>query len=338
MQQRRRRPPPPWERGTPAPRHPTGNTRRRWPRAYDGAAPQPRNDRYRRAFDGAERRVERGPEMRRRKPSAMQRVRAHPLRHGLIGLTIAGSAFPVAMARHNSAIRNAPSHEQILDFVPTPKITDSMVGKAWRASEQSAEAQQQAQREEIIQRNLQRYARYDVPRTLAEQIYDMAVENNIDPDLAFGLVRTESVFDKDAKSHVGAVGLTQLMPSTARIMRPGTTVDDLRNPDISLRIGFRYLHELMQHYDGDAKLALTAYNRGPGTVDRALKKGNNPDNGYAGMVFKDIPAEQQAHSGSTEALASNKTRTPAPEKAAQEAPSPRSGGVIQGDGLGLRGD
>jgi hypothetical protein len=114
----------------------------------------------------------------------------------------------------------------------------------------------------------------------------------------------------------------------------------LRPPDISLRIGFRYLHELMQHYDGDAKLALTAYNRGPGTVDRALKKGANPDNGYAGMVFKDIPAEQQAHSGSTEALASTKTRTPAPQKAqaAPEAPSPRSGGIIQGSGLGLNAD
>jgi hypothetical protein len=323
MQPRRRRPPPPWERGAPAPRHPTGNTRRRWPRAYDGAAPEPRNDRYRRAYDGGERRVERGPELRRKRPSAMQRVRQHPMRHGLIGLTIAGSAFPVAMARHNQAIRNAPSHEQILDFVPAPKVTDALVGKAWRASEQNAASQEQAQREDVIQRNLQRYARYDVPRPLAEQIYDMARETNIDPDMAFGLVRTESVFDKDARSHVGAVGLTQLMPATARIMRPGTTVADLHDPDISLRIGFKYLRELLDKYDGDAKLALTAYNRGPGTVDRVLKKGGDPDNGYAGMVFKDIPAEQQqamSHPG-------------------QAADSGQTGNVIQdGGGLGLRGD
>jgi hypothetical protein len=335
MQPRRRRPTPPWERGAQAPRHPTGNTRRRWPRAHDGGTPLPRNDRYRRAYDGGDRRgLERGTELRRRRPSVMQRVRQHPVRHGLIGLTIAGSAFPVAMARHNQAIRNAPSHEHIMDFVATPKVTDALVGQAWRASEQKAVDQEQADREAVIQRNLDRYARYDVPRPLAEQIYDMARETHIDPDMAFGLVRTESVFDKDARSHVGAVGLTQLMPSTARWFRPGTTVDDLRNPDISLRIGFKYLRELMDKYDGNTELALTAYNRGPGTVDRVLKRGGDPDNGYAGMVFKDIPAAQRealAHQPKVEEQG-------APTRAAPESTSPRSGGILQGEGLGLRAD
>ncbi|MDB4947547.1 MAG: Lytic transglycosylase catalytic [Gemmatimonadetes bacterium] len=294
MQPRRRGPAPRRERGNPAPRHPTGNTRRRWPRAYDGGAPAgPRNDRYRRLHDGGERRVE-GPALRRRNPSAMNRLRRHPVRHGLIGLTIAGSALPVAIARHNQSIRNAPSHEQIMDFVPTPKLTDTAVGQAWRDAQQGTADRAGSAREDVIQRNLQRYASYDVPRDLAESIYDLALETHIDPDVAFGLVRAESTFKNSATSHVGAIGLTQLMPATARIMRPGTTVEDLRQPDVNLRIGFKYLSELLDKYNGDAKLALTAYNRGPGTVDRVLKKGGDPDNGYAHMVMKDIPADNAA--------------------------------------------
>jgi soluble lytic murein transglycosylase-like protein len=154
--------------------------------------------------------------------------------------------------------------------------------------------------------------------------------------MAFGLVRNETVFDHNARSHVGAVGLTQLMPSTARWFRPGTTADDLRNPDISLKIGFKYLRELLDKYDGNTKLALTAYNRGPGTVDRVLKRGGDPDNGYAGMVFKDIPAEQQdalAHQPKVE-----KDARPAQAETAPESTSPRSGGMLEGGGLGLRGD
>jgi soluble lytic murein transglycosylase-like protein len=84
---------------------------------------------------------------------------------------------------------------------------------------------------------------------------------------------------------VGAIGLTQLMPATAKWFHRGVTRSDLRNPDVNLSIGFRYLHELIDKYDGNTDLALTAYNRGPGTVDRVLKRGGNPDNGYAAMVM-----------------------------------------------------
>ena len=83
---------------------------------------------------------------------------------------------------------------------------------------------------------------------------------------------------------MGAIGLTQLMPATARWLERGTTRSDLRNPEVNLRIGFRYLRSLIDRYEGDTDLALLAYNRGPGTVDRVLKRGGNPDNGYADMV------------------------------------------------------
>jgi soluble lytic murein transglycosylase-like protein len=137
--------------------------------------------------------------------------------------------------------------------------------------------------EELAQKYRQRG--FKVSPRLARQIHAAAVANHIDPKVAFGLVRTESGFLNSATSHVGAIGLTQLMPSTARWFQRGVTRSDLRDPEVNLRIGFRYLRELIDKYDGDTELALTAYNRGPGTVDRVLKRGGDPDNGYAAMVL-----------------------------------------------------
>ena len=127
---------------------------------------------------------------------------------------------------------------------------------------------------------------YAVSPTLAKSIHEAALESGIKPEVAFGLVRTESAFRNGATSHVGAIGLTQLMPKTANWLEPGTSRSDLRNPDTNLRIGFKYLARLMDRYDGNTRLALLAYNRGPGTVDRVLKRGGNPDNGYADMVLR----------------------------------------------------
>lgn len=126
---------------------------------------------------------------------------------------------------------------------------------------------------------------YTVPDRLAGQIYEAAVRNDIDPRLAFGLVRTESEFKDYATSRVGAVGLTQLMVPTARWFKRDATVADLRDSETNLEIGFRYLNELIDRYEGDVELALTAYNRGTGTVDRVLERGGDPDNGYARKVL-----------------------------------------------------
>ena len=294
MQPTRRRPPPPWERGGAAPRHPVGRTRRRFADSPDAA------QRYRRAYDGAgdrsidgERRVSEGLQVRRRQHGGvMQTFRRTPLRDGLVGLAIVGGAAPLAMSRLD-ALRTDRSHESIVpnvgNIVP---LTNGAVGQAWRDATNEVEAKAteavaatSAGREAFIEQKVERYKEMGLDRKLAESIYDLALEEKIDPDIAFGLVRTESEFKATAQSHVGAVGLTQLMPATARWMRPGTQVADLRKPEVNLSIGFRYLAELIDKYDGDKKLALLAYNRGPGTVDRVLKRGGDPDNGYAKAVF-----------------------------------------------------
>ncbi len=126
---------------------------------------------------------------------------------------------------------------------------------------------------------------YRVTDALAGQIVEAASEHGIAPDVAFGLVATESGFRRTARSSVGAIGLAQLMPATARWLEPGTTRSDLEDPETNLRLGFRYLKDMIEKYDGDTALALTAYNRGPGTVDRVLRRGGDPDNGCAGKVL-----------------------------------------------------
>jgi soluble lytic murein transglycosylase-like protein len=128
--------------------------------------------------------------------------------------------------------------------------------------------------------------RYGVSVSLAREIYAAAQRNGIDPKVAFGLVRTESSFRRTAVSHVGAIGYTQVLPSTARWIAPGTSRSDLFDTRTNLNVGFRYLRYLIDKYDGNLRLALTAYNRGPGTVDRILARGGNPDNGYAGKVLR----------------------------------------------------
>jgi soluble lytic murein transglycosylase-like protein len=127
--------------------------------------------------------------------------------------------------------------------------------------------------------------KFDIPLSLAQDIHLAARVNGISPKVAFGLVRAESSFRPAATSPVGAVGLTQLMPATARMFKPGVTRTQLKRPETNLNIGFRYLRELIDRYNGNEKLALTAFNRGPGTVDKLLKHGRNPDNGYAEKVM-----------------------------------------------------
>ena len=138
-------------------------------------------------------------------------------------------------------------------------------------------------------------SQFDIPVTLAAKIHEAAEAAEIEPKVAFGLVRAESSFRRAIVSPAGAVGYTQLLPSTARWLVPGTTRSDLYDEETNLRIGFKYLRTLVDKYDGDVKLALTAYNRGPGTVDKALKRGRNPDNGYAEMILTGKNAHQTGH-------------------------------------------
>ena len=85
----------------------------------------------------------------------------------------------------------------------------------------------------------------------------------VSPALVLAVMAVESAGRSDAVSHAGAAGLMQLMPATAA--RFG--VEDRLEPAQSIRGGVAYLDWLLERFDGDAILALAAYNAGEGSVD-----------------------------------------------------------------------
>ncbi|NGQ94580.1 transglycosylase SLT domain-containing protein [Brevibacillus sp. SYP-B805] len=96
------------------------------------------------------------------------------------------------------------------------------------------------------------------------KINRIATAYGVDPKLVREVVRAESNFNPNAVSRAGAKGLMQLMDSTARSLH----VQNPFNPDENIRGGTLFLRKLLQKYDGNVKVALAAYNAGPGRVDR----------------------------------------------------------------------
>ena len=103
-----------------------------------------------------------------------------------------------------------------------------------------------------------------VPTRYSAKVQELAARFDLSPALIEALVWQESRWREGAVSPVGARGLAQLMPGTARYL--GVNPDD---PFANLEGGARYLREQLDRFDGDLERALAAYNAGPGRVERA---------------------------------------------------------------------
>lgn len=127
--------------------------------------------------------------------------------------------------------------------------------------------------------------RYAIPADLSAQIYDIAVAEGIPTSIGFQLVKVESDFQNTALSTASAIGLTQLRLATARAYDAKVDPSDLMNSDVNLRIGFRYLKDLMNRFDHDLALALEAYNKGPTFVSAEQDQGRDVTGRYSKAVI-----------------------------------------------------
>lgn len=93
----------------------------------------------------------------------------------------------------------------------------------------------------------------------------------LDPYLVLSLIRQESAFNARARSPAGAIGLMQLLPTTARNFER-VSKHQLLDPKVNVRVGVKYLSRLIKRYGFEVEMALAAYNAGPSRIDQWRKR------------------------------------------------------------------
>lgn len=133
------------------------------------------------------------------------------------------------------------------------------------------------------------------PNAFRDLIEKHCAAAKVDPDLLQALMREESALDPKALSWAGALGLTQLMPSTARQVasahkiKARVTAERLLEPSLNIQLGALNLGGLLQKFDGVKQFAVAGYNAGPGAVSRW--RGDRPQANLDEWV-EEIPIEE----------------------------------------------
>ena len=132
------------------------------------------------------------------------------------------------------------------------------------------------------------------PQKYGEYVEKASKEYDLDKSLIYAVIRTESKFNENAESRVGACGLMQIMPETfetymnIRDESGKYTTDDLFNPAINIDYGCYILRDLLNEYDGNEECAVAAYNAGSGNVDSWLSDPNISPDGQT-LIVSNIP-------------------------------------------------
>ncbi len=133
------------------------------------------------------------------------------------------------------------------------------------------------------------------PQKYSESVEKWAAEYQIDPNILYAVIRTESSFDPQAESNVGARGLMQMTEETFQWIKSKIAAqeplefDSLYDPDTSIRFGAYFMDLCMERYSGDLSTAAAAYHSGWGTVDGLLE---DPAYTTDGVTLTEYPYPQ----------------------------------------------
>ncbi len=138
---------------------------------------------------------------------------------------------------------------------------------------------------------------YSYPAGYSQIINNYTVKYNIDPFILYALILQESRYKTDAVSNAGALGIMQIMPSTASRVAKEISLEPfssqlLLDPQINIGIGTWYFKKLMAKYKGNYVLSLAAYNAGEKAVDKWLASSPDCD---TDEFIEDIPFEETRH-------------------------------------------
>jgi soluble lytic murein transglycosylase-like protein/TolA-binding protein len=170
------------------------------------------------------------------------------------------SLYPLAVGELNEVDRLAKKHSQLRSLLMHEYFINHAYGRSLNVANELPSSRSE--------RNLYRF-----PLAYWDMIQQKAQERELDPYLILALIRQESLFDARARSPAAALGLMQLLPSTAARVAKQIGVsppsnEQLFQPETNLILGMQYLKDLLERYSNNWFKAVAAYNAGEAAVDR----------------------------------------------------------------------